>query len=228
VPQDENAGRSWAETIEYAERRCLELPASWLVIDTKTAWMSGEGEEENQAGFARAAMNALAQLKLQGVAITVAAHPTKTAASLAKMVAGSGQWAAAAGRQVGLWAHQGVTDTRRELESVGRQGYSNNYPREVIEWDRHANTYAILGPASEVRADHESREREDRLEQDTDRLIEALGEGPWSRADAYTIAKNRFGWGEKKTDELIRLAVERGQLTRTVGAHGKHAYEARS
>ena len=228
VPQDENAGRTWAETIEYAERRCLELPASWLVIDTKTAWMSGDGEEENQAGFARAAMNSFAQLKLANVAITVAAHPTKAAASLAKMVAGSGQWAAAAGRQVGLWAHQDVTDTRRELESVGRQGYSNNYPREVIEWDRHANTYAILGPASEVRADQESREREDRLEQDTDRLIDALGEGPWDKADAYTTAKDRFDWGEKRTDQLITLALGRDQLTRTVGAHGKHVYEVRT
>jgi hypothetical protein len=93
---------------------------------------------------------------------------------------------------------------RRELESVGRQGSSNNYPREVIEWDRHANTYAILGPASEVRADHESREREDRLEHDTERLIDALGEGPWSKADAYTTAKNSFGLGEKKVDELIK------------------------
>jgi hypothetical protein len=62
VPQDENAGRSWEETIRYATDRCREAGASWLVVDTKTAWMSGDGEDENHAGFARGAMNAFAPL----------------------------------------------------------------------------------------------------------------------------------------------------------------------
>ena len=81
-------------------------------------------------------MNAFGEAKMAGIAIIVAAHPTKDAtASLAKMVAGSGQWAAAAGRQVGLWVHADITDPRRQIESHGRQGAANNFPRAVIEWD---------------------------------------------------------------------------------------------
>jgi hypothetical protein len=225
VPQDENPGRAWSETIEYATARCRELGASWLVIDTKTAWMSGDGEDENQAAFARTAMNRFAQLKLENVAITVTAHPTKTAAILSKMVAGSGQWAAAAGRQVGLWAHQGVTDTRRELESVGRQGWSNNYAREVIEWNREENTYSILGPASDVRAEEASEQRRDEQTLDAERLLDALGEGPWGTEDACEIGK-RFGWGEKRTRALLKLAVDLQRVTRRVAAHGQHVYTA--
>lgn len=227
VPQDENAGRSWEETIEYATARCLQEKAAWLIVDSKTAWMSGGGEDENQAGFARAAMIAFATLKLENVAITVASHPTKMGGSLSKMVAGSGQWAAAAGRQVGLWAHQGVTDTRRELESVGRQGWSNNYAREVIEWNREQNTYSILGLASEVRADEASEQRRDQQTLDAERLVDALGKAPWGKAEAYEVGK-RFDWGEKRTDELLKLAVERESIAVTRAAHGQHVYTVRS
>jgi len=106
VPQDENTGRSWQETIEYATARCIELGAELLVIDTKTAWLDQEKDEENQSGFARQAMNMLAEAKLAGIAVVVAAHPTKAGGDLSKMVAGSGQWAASAGRQVGLWLYE--------------------------------------------------------------------------------------------------------------------------
>jgi hypothetical protein len=227
VPYDENAGRSWEETVKYATARCLELKATWLIVDTKTAWMSGNGEEENQAGFARAAMNAFAPLKLENVAITVAAHPRKESASLTKMVAGSGQWAAAAGRQVGLWSHQAVTDPRRELESVGRQGSSNNYPREVIEWNREANSYAILGQASEIREDEAGELRREQQTLDAERLVEALGDGPWGKGDAYIVAKERFDWGQKRTDELLKRAVELELVERDVAAHGQHVYTVR-
>jgi bifunctional DNA primase/polymerase-like protein/AAA domain-containing protein/primase-like protein len=226
VPQDENAGRTWAETIEYATTRCLEEEASWVIIDTKTAWMSGDGEDENQAGFARSAMNAFADLKLENVAITVAAHPTKVSTSLAKMVAGSGQWAAAAGRQVGLWAHAGVTDTRRELESLGRQGSSNNYPREVIEWDRDQNTYAILGPASALREEQADEERRELRVQQMQALVTAFADDPWGKADAHVVAKEQFGWGQKKTDELLKLALAEGKVDLQVAAHGEHVYMA--
>ena len=224
VPQDENPGRAWAETIEYATGRCRELGASWLVIDTKTAWMSGAGEDENQAGFARAAMNGFAQLKLENVAITVAAHPTKMAASLSKMVAGSGQWAAAAGRQVGLWAHQGVTDPRRELESVGRQGWGNNYAREVIEWERDSNTYSILGLATEARDEQAEEARREAKIAEMERLITALDGSPWTKADAYPAAKELLGIGQKRTDELLKLALEIGRAELERAAHGEHIY----
>ncbi len=223
VPQDENAGRQWAETVEHATARCLELGAAWLVVDTKTAWMSGGGEDENQAGFARAAMNAFMPLKLENVAITVAAHPTKVAANLAKMVAGSGQWAAAAGRQVGLWAHKDITDSRRELESVGRQGSSNNFPREVIDWDRDRNTYTILGRASEVRDEEAEEDRREVRAENLDNLLELLGPGPWTKADAYSAGKET-GLGQKRVDELLLLAVEQGKASVEVAAHGRHLY----
>jgi hypothetical protein len=147
------------------------------------------------------------------------------AATLSKMVAGSGQWAAAAGRQVGLWSHQGVTDTRRELESVGRQGSTNNYAREVIEWDRATNTYAVLGLASDVRADDTSQERRDRQEEDLHDLLRELGEGPWSKSDAHAAGKS-LGWGQKKADALVKLALEDGHVTREIAAHGRHRYTA--
>jgi len=63
---------------------------------------------------------------------------------------GSGQWAAAAGRQVGLWVHTEINDPQREIESHGRQGSRNNFPRSVIEWDEGTNEYVLLGSAAEL------------------------------------------------------------------------------
>jgi hypothetical protein len=143
------------------------------------------------------------------------------------MVAGSGQWAAAAGRQVGLWAHQGVTDARRELESVGRQGSSNNYPREVIEWDRDANAYTILGPASEIREEQADEERREGRIQQIEALVAALDRDSWGKADAYEVAK-QLGWGQKRADELLKLALAEERVDLEVAAHGEHVYTVRA
>jgi len=209
IPQDENAGRTWAEAIEHATARCLERGASLLVVDTKAAWLGAPGEESNQSGYARAAMNAFAKAKLNGIAVVVAAHPTKdVTASLAKMVAGSGQWAAAAGRQVGLWVHTDITDPRRVIESHGRQGSANNLPRAVIEWDEATNEYRLLGLASEV-ADNE---KEAVREVERENVLSLVPEEGATRVEIVDAAKQAFGIGRNKVDEALKAAEASGVI----------------
>jgi Bifunctional DNA primase/polymerase, N-terminal/Primase C terminal 1 (PriCT-1)/AAA domain len=224
VPQDENMGKGWIEAVEFATSRCLELGARLLVIDTKTAWLTQDGEEENQSGFARKAMNMFAEARLEGIAVVVAAHPTKVSTSLSKMVAGSGQWAAAAGRQVGLWAHQGVTEPRRQLQSVGRQGFKNNFPREVIEWDQESNSYSIIGLVEEIEEAERLASKAEARQVEVEQLVANLPYEPQSRQDIIALAKDRFNWGRDRTDETLRLAVEGGKVTRDTQARGEAVF----
>jgi hypothetical protein len=209
VPRDENSGRTWKEAIDYATAQCLEREAALMVVDTKAAWLGAPGEEENQSGYARAAMEMFAEAKLEGIAIVVAAHPTKDAtASLAKMVAGSGQWAAAAGRQVGVWVHTDITDPRREIESHGRQGSANNFPRSVIEWDEATNEYDLLGLASEVADDAKEAVRE----VERGNVLTLVPKEGATRAQIVEAAKQAFGVGRNKVDETLKEAAAAGLI----------------
>ena len=212
VPQDENSGRGWAEAIEYATNRCLALGAELLVIDTKTAWLGHGGDEENHSGFARQAMNMLAVAKLAGIAIIVAAHPTKNATgSLANMAAGSGQWAASAGRLVGLWAHEDVSDPRRQIEAHGRQGSRNNLPRTIIEWDSVTNAYTVLGALGEIAAEEDETLRL----ADMDRLLVDFPDGA-TKADIEQWGQD-IGLGRNKTRSLLKKAVKDGKIHEHLG-----------
>jgi hypothetical protein len=207
VPQDENLGRRWEEAIRFATERCIELGAELLVIDTKTAWLDQRLDEENNAGFARNAMNMLAEAKLAGIACVIAAHPTKNArGALASMVAGSGQWAAAAGRQVGLWAYEEPSDPRREIEAQGRQGWMNNMSRTVIEWDRRTNTYELLGPVDDVREE----DGQQLSNADLDRLLADFPDGS-TKLEAEDHGRS-LGLGRNQARRLVTLALRQKRL----------------
>ena len=220
-PQDENMGRTWAEAVDEATTKCLDVGAELLIVDTKAAWLGGVDDQDNQAAHARSSMNLFADAKLNGIGVIVAAHPTKDAtAGLARMVAGSGQWAASAGRMVGLWVHADVSDPRRQIESYGRQGAANNFPRAVIQWDAVTNHYALVGTVEDVAdEEREGDEVEAMLE-----LVGLLPDGPQTRQAVRDLAKSQLGLGRNKTDDLLKLAFEQGNLERDTAARGEHVY----
>ena len=204
-PQDENMGRTWAEAVDEATAKCLDVGAELLIVDTKAAWLGGVDDQDNQASHARSSMNLFAEAKLNGIAVIVAAHPTKDAtASLARMVAGSGQWAASAGRMVGLWVHADVSDPRRQIESYGRQGSANNFPRAVIEWHEETNEYELLGLASEM-ADEE---KEALRGVERDDVVSVVPEEGATRAQIQTAARETLGVGRNKVDSALKAAEE--------------------
>jgi hypothetical protein len=211
VPQDENAGRGWEEAIRYATRRCLELGAELLVIDTKTAWLSQTGDEENQSGFARNAMMMLAEAKLNGIAVVIAAHPTKNPTTLANMTAGSGQWAATAGRIFGIWTHTDAQGYRREIEAHGRQGVDNNLPRTVIEWDPNTNKYSMVGRVEDVKADAA-------VENDQADLERLLANFPDRSTQEEAEEHGRsLGFTRNRARVLLKLGEEQRDLWRPKG-----------
>jgi putative DNA primase/helicase len=213
IPQDENAGRGWAEAIEHATARCLDLGAELMVIDTKTAWLTQSNDEENNSGFARQAMNMFAEAKLNGIAIIVAAHPTKNeTGALSTMIAGSGQWAASAGRQFGIWVHEDANDPRRQIEAHGRQGCRNNLPRTIIEWDKNTNTYEKLGRADDVAAEKQDEQNATELGE----LLAHFQDGS-KMEEIEQFSKDACGFSRGKARKLVELGVEREKLRKHLG-----------
>ena len=191
--------------MDEATGKCLDVGAELLIVDTKAAWLGGVDDQDNQASHARSSMNLFAEAKLNGIAVIVAAHPTKDAtASLARMVAGSGQWAASAGRMVGLWVHGDVSDPRRQIESYGRQGSANNFPRAVIEWQEETNEYELLGLASEVA----NEEKEALRGVELDDVVSVVPEEGATRAQIQTAARETLGIGRNKVDSALKAAEE--------------------
>jgi hypothetical protein len=166
-------------------------------------------------------MNLFAEAKLNGIGVIVAAHPTKDAtAGLAKMVAGSGQWAASAGRMVGLWVHTDVSDPRRQIESYGRQGSVNNFPRAVIQWDAETNRYDLIGRLEDVAEE----EREGEAVEAMRELVGLMPDGPQTRQELGALAKEHLGLSRNRTDDLLKLALEQGAVGRETVARGEHVY----
>ena len=186
------------------------------MINTRTAWLNQSNDEENNSGFARQAMNMFAEARLAGIAVIVAAHPTKNpTGALSTMIAGSGQWAASAGRQFGIWVHEDANDPRRQIEAHGRQGWRNNLPRTVIEWDKKTNTYNVLGALEEVQ-DEEQRELKDA---DLEALLADFPDkSPMPRIEEHGTS---LGFGRNQTRELVQRGLSQERLKKMDGEKPK-------
>jgi AAA domain len=211
LPHAENLGRAWPEVIREAIRKCQEVGSWLLIVDTKNAWASLTGEDDNSAAVARQAMAVIQEAQQLGIGVIIAAHPTKTGGTLTSMISGSGQWAAAASRIIGLWAfdRENYNDPRRYIEALGRQGIENNISRSAIEWDRDLATYLWLGDAPQVtQADKD------------DLLIKALRsiDRP---ATAQEVA-DETGEPFSSVKKRLRDATERGTIARS-GSGNRHS-----
>ena len=213
IPQDENAGRGWSEAIQHATTKCLDLGAELMVIDTKTAWLNQSNDEENNSGFARQAMNMFAEAKLAGIAIIVAAHPTKNeTGALSTMIAGSGQWAASAGRQFGIWVHRRRQRSSPTNRSPRPARVRNNLPRTVIEWDNKTNTYKKLGRAEDIATE----EQDEQLATELEELL-AHFQDESKMKEIEQFGKEAFAFSKSKTRKLVELGVELGRLEKHPG-----------
>lgn len=200
-----NDNAQWSDTIAGATKKCVEVGARLLIVDTRAEWVEDPNDRENNSGFARASMKGFTAAQRNDIAVIVAAHPTKAGGTLTKMFAGSGQWAGAAGRLVGIWAYNDqnpMGDRRRIIEAQGRQGHGNNLIKSVIQWHPEEKRYTFEGPVEGAK--------------DRDQEEEALNAFPIREEEAETFeaCRSRTEMGKNKFRELIVRFLADGLLNK--------------
>jgi hypothetical protein len=179
---------AWTEVAEQIARQAREVGAGLVVIDTLGDWAGLVGEQENDAGFALAAVRPLHMLAAGGPAVLMLRHERKSGGEIGDSGRGSSAFAGAADMLLSLCYQRGEGhDNRRVLHARGR--FDDIPQRVVIDYAK--GRYELLGDEMAI------ARRDARLF-----LLESL---PGTEDQAATIAM----LADEVGDRVSRATVQR-------------------
>jgi hypothetical protein len=120
---------SWPEAVAAAVDLAKRTKAGLLMVDTAPALARLEGEEENSAGHALAAMRPLQEAAAQGLSVCLYRHDRKQSGDVARAGRGSSAFTGAVDVVVTISRPREGRDTVRELQALGR---FRSIPRRLL------------------------------------------------------------------------------------------------
>ncbi len=199
------AGALWDLSVLAAIAKAQEVGAVLLVIDTLPQFAGMQGDSENDAGAALAAIQPLQNAAATGLAVLVLRHEKKGAAEVGESGRGSSAFTGAVDIVLALRRGEGATKpTIRHLSALSR--FDETPDLLVIEWT--GDGYVSLGTETDVA----------KVEAERKLLIVA----PTSEADAMS-EKDLFAAADVKRTvarEVLEGYLKSGQIVR-IGAGKK-------
>lgn len=111
----------WVEMARAAVELCKRCGAKLMIVDTLGQFAGIEGDDENNAGAALAAMKPLALAAVEGLAVLVLVHERKSGGEVGDAGRGSSAFAGAADNLLSLRRPEGNTrSSLRTLKGLGR------------------------------------------------------------------------------------------------------------
>jgi hypothetical protein len=124
------AGWSWPDVATQAVAQCKRRGAKVLIVDTIGQFSGIEGDSENDAGAAMAAMRPLQSATAEGVGVLVSRHERKSGGELGDSGRGSSAFAGAVDILLSVRRPEGKTkNTLRVIRGVGRL---NDIPDNLV------------------------------------------------------------------------------------------------
>ena len=134
-------GHQWSEIVTAAVQQAVSVSARALFIDTPGPFAGLEGESENFAGPALAAMTALDEATAAGLSVLMPWHDRKSGGEIGESGRGSSAFAGAVDIILALRKPKGSRDTVRTIQAVGR---FRDLPRELT-----VELIALFPPSTE-------------------------------------------------------------------------------
>jgi hypothetical protein len=114
-------GLTWPEVVEQAARKCKQVGAKLLVIDTLPQFAGLKGDSENNSGDALAAMDPLSRAAAAGIGIILVRHERKSGGDVGDSGRGSSAFAGAVDIVLSLRRPEGnAKKTHRVLQALSR------------------------------------------------------------------------------------------------------------
>jgi Bifunctional DNA primase/polymerase, N-terminal/AAA domain/Primase C terminal 1 (PriCT-1) len=148
---EENVQLSWEATVDAAVKRCQDHGARLLVVDTLGQFAGLGGELENQAGAARDVMNQFAAARSAGIAVLIVRHSRKSGGGIGISAMGSTAFGGAAGILATLRRQEGLPETQRVLETLGRYSTANG---KIVVDRQEDGSYTLIGDAATAHGQH--------------------------------------------------------------------------
>ena len=191
----------WPGVISAAVKKCQEVGAGLLVIDTVAPFAGLKGDKENNAGDQQEAFEPLAWARDQGLAVIANRHERKSSGDVGDSARGSNAFTAAADVIISIRRPEGnCKPTIREIHALSR--FSETPDKLIVELTE--DGYEIRDSAAVS------------VGQAEDAILKAA---PMSAQDALTVDDLLTTSGVARTtaQKAIRNLVGRGQLEETGG-----------
>ena len=111
---------AWSDMVAAADARAGEIGARVLMVDTAPGMARLEGDTENSAGHALAALRPLQETQTPGLAKFIIRHTRKAGGTLVDAGRGSSAFAGEADVLISISRARGTRPTVRRLEAIGR------------------------------------------------------------------------------------------------------------
>ena len=116
-------GVAWPAVVKAAVKRCHEVGAGLLVVDTVFPFAGLKGDQENNSGDQQQAFEPLAWARDQGLAVIAARHERKSSGAVGDSARGSNAFTAAADVIVSIRRPDGnCSPSVREIHAISRFG----------------------------------------------------------------------------------------------------------
>ena len=140
-------GVPWPEVVKAAVKKCHEVGAGLLVVDTVAPFAGLKGDKENNAGDQQQAFEPLAWARDQGLAVIANRHERKSSGDVGDSARGSNAFTAAADVIISIRRPEGhCLPTIREIKALSR--FSETPESLTIDLTDHG--YEILGDSAAV------------------------------------------------------------------------------
>jgi hypothetical protein len=143
LPRPHALGLEWVDVVDLARAECLEVGARLLVVDTLSPFAGIEGDAENSAGAAQAAVGPLQGLAHRhGIAVLIVRHSRKGGGEVGESGRGSSAFGGAVDLLVSIRRRDGnAPKSQRIIYTLGR---FDETPTDLII-DLTEGGYVVLG-----------------------------------------------------------------------------------
>jgi hypothetical protein len=143
-------GLSWATFMDAGVKKCNELGAKILVVDTAGKFTHMEGEQSNADGAVRQVLDHVSKAQAQGIAVVLSKHERKSDGRITDAWSGSHAWGAEADLLVRITKEDALPKTQRRLEVEGR--FDDARGEWTIELDPLTRNFTLLGDFQQVQS----------------------------------------------------------------------------
>jgi len=209
LPFNAVVGRPWSDIAKIAIKKCREVGALLLVVDTLSHFCGLEGDSENDSGAAIACMKPLQEAAAVGIAVLTIRHERKSGGEIGDAGRGSSAFGGAADTLLTLRRPEGRTrPTLRKIECVSR---FEGLPSEAI-FEYRDGRYEYMGKENEIA----EREAEEAI----------LAGAPHSEEKAETLDQLLNGSEIARTtaQRVVKKLVNEGRLKQTGGGKKRNPF----